>query len=59
MSGKGDNAPMESFFHSLKVECIYTRIFANKKEAKLAIFDYIEIFYNRQRKYSSLNYMLM
>jgi putative transposase len=60
MSGKGncyDNAPMESFFHSLKVECIYSQIFATRNEAKSAIFDYIEIFYNRQRKHSSLNYM--
>jgi transposase InsO family protein len=60
MSGQGncyDNAPMESFFHSLKVECIYSQIFATRNEAKSAIFDYIEIFYNRQRKHSSLNYM--
>jgi transposase InsO family protein len=60
MSGKGncyDNSPMESFFHSLKVECIYSQTFNTRNEAKSAIFDYIEIFYNRQRKHSSLNYM--
>lgn len=60
MSGKGncyDNAPMESFFHSLKIECIYSQVFSTRNEAKSAIFDYIEIFYNRQRKHSSLNYM--
>jgi transposase InsO family protein len=60
MSGKGncyDNSPMESFFHSLKVECIYSQVFNARNEAKSAIFDYIEIFYNRQRKHSSLNYM--
>ncbi len=60
MSGKGncyDNSPMESFFHSLKVECIYPHIFNTRNEAKSVIFDYIEIFYNRQRKHSSLNYM--
>lgn len=60
MSRKGncyDNAPMESFFHTLKVECIYSQLFATRNEAKLAIFDYIEIFYNRQRKHSALNYL--
>lgn len=59
MSGKGncyDNSPMESFFHSLKVECIYPQVFDARNEAKSAIFDYIEIFYNRQRKHSALNY---
>jgi transposase InsO family protein len=60
MSRKGncyDNAAMESFFHSLKVECIYSESFATRNEAKLTIFDYIEIFYNRQRKHSALNYL--
>ncbi len=60
MSNKGncyDNAAMESFFHSLKVECIYNQLFSTRNEAKLAIFDYIEIFYNRQRRHSALNYL--
>ncbi len=60
MSRKGncwDNAVMESFFRSLKVESIYHEIFKTREEAKLKIFDYIEIFYNRQRKHSTLNYM--
>jgi transposase InsO family protein len=51
-----DNASMESFCHSLKVECIYSKIFVTRNEAESRIFDYREIFYNRQRKYSSVNY---
>jgi putative transposase len=60
MSRKGncwDNAPMESFFRSLKVECIYTQKFNQLEEAKSEIFSYIETFYNRQRKHSGLNYL--
>ena len=60
MSRKGncwDNAPMESFFRSLKVECIYQQKFAQREEAKSEIFSYIETFYNRQRKHSALNYL--
>lgn len=60
MSRKGncwDNAPMESFFRSLKVECIYQQAFAQREEAKSEIFSYIETFYNRQRKHSALNYL--
>jgi transposase InsO family protein len=60
MSRKGncwDNSPMESFFRSLKVECIYRQTFKERQQAKLAIFDYIEVFYNRQRKHSALHYL--
>jgi putative transposase len=60
MSRKGncyDNACMESFFHSLKTECVYLRSYRTRQEAKQSIFQYIEVFYNRIRSHSSLNYM--
>lgn len=60
MSRKGncyDNAYAESFFHSLKTELVYQRRFKTRDEAKQAIFEYIEVFYNRQRKHSSIGYM--
>lgn len=60
MSRKGncwDNAAMESFFRSLKVECVYRQTFKIREKAQLAVFDYIEVFYNRQRKHSTLNYL--
>jgi transposase InsO family protein len=59
MSRKGncyDNAAMESFWSTLKQELIYRRTFASRAQARLAIFDFIETFYNRQRRHSSLNY---
>lgn len=59
MSRKGncwDNAVMESFFHSLKTECIYHEKFKTREEAKKTIFDYIEVFYNRQRRHTFLDY---
>lgn len=59
MSRKGncwDNAAMESFFRSLKVECVFHKTFKSRDEAKTILFDYIEIFYNRQRRHSTLNY---
>jgi putative transposase len=59
MSRKGDcwdNAAMESFFHSLKTECVYHERYLTRDEAKKSIFDYIEVFYNRQRKHSYLGY---
>ena len=59
MSRKGncyDNAVAESFFHTLKVELIYTRSYATRVEAKNDIFEYIEIFYNRQRGHSAIKY---
>jgi len=59
MSRKGncyDNAFAESFFHSLKVELIHRRKFKTRKEAIRAIFEYIEVWYNRERLHSSLGY---
>ncbi len=51
-----DNAVAESFFSNLKNELIYWRNFKTREEAKAAIFDYIEVFYNRQRLHQTLNY---
>ena len=59
MSRKGncyDNATMESFFHSLKVEQVHHDDYHTRDEARSVIFDYIEVFYNRQRRHSSLGY---
>src|SRR5262249_31700985 len=52
-----DNAPMESFFASLKKELIHGADFATRAEARAAIFEYIEVFYNNQRRHSSLGYV--
>lgn len=60
MSSKGncyDNAPVESFFSTLKRELVYTETFKTREEAKLKIFEYIEAFYNRKRRHSSLGYL--
>jgi len=51
-----DNAPMESFFHSLKVEWLHDQTFHTRAEARQAIFTYIEVWYNRQRLHSTLGY---
>ena len=51
-----DNAPAESFFHTLKMELIYHRRFQTREQAQQEIFEYIEVFYNRQRKHSTLGY---
>jgi putative transposase len=51
-----DNAAMESFWSSLKHELIYRRVFATRVEARQAIFDYLETFYNRRRLHSALHY---
>ena len=59
MSRKGncwDNAPMESFFGSMKTELDDGTVFATRKEAKNAIFSFIEGFYNRQRHHSAIGY---
>lgn len=59
MSRRGncyDNAHVESFFHSLKTELVYRRKFKTREEAKRAIFEWIETWYNRQRLHSSLDY---
>ena len=52
-----DNAPMESFFASLKKELVHDADFATRAEARAAIFEYIEVFYNSQRRHSSLGYV--
>ena len=52
-----DNAPMESFFASLKKELIHGADFATRAEARAAICEYIEVFYNNQRRHSSLGYV--
>ena len=60
MSRKGDcydNAVVESFFGSLKNELVYLTHFDTRSEAKQQIFDYIEVFYNRQRIHSALGYV--
>jgi transposase InsO family protein len=51
-----DNAPAESFFATVKLEAIPDGIFASRREAQIALFDYIEVFYNRQRLHSGINY---
>lgn len=60
MSRKGncwDNAVVERFFSSLKMELVHTRRFRTHDEATLALFEYIEVFYNRKRRHSSLGYV--
>lgn len=52
-----DNALKESFFHTLKVECVHGQRFATGDEARAAVFDYIESFYNRERMHSALGFM--
>jgi putative transposase len=52
-----DNAVVESFFASLKTELIYRRRFQSRQEAQTAIFTYIEGFYNRRRRHSTLGYL--
>ncbi len=52
-----DNAPMESFFASLKKELVHDADFATRVEARAAIFEYIEVFYNGKRRHSSLGYV--
>ena len=59
MSRKGDcwdNAVAESFFHTLKIELVHHCDFETREEARAAIFEYIEVFYNRQRLHSSNGY---
>jgi putative transposase len=59
MSRRGnclDNAPMESFFASLKTEQVHEAQFRTRAEARAAVFEDIEVFYNRQRLHSALGY---
>jgi putative transposase len=60
MSKRGDcfdNAAMESWNHSFKVEAIHGEKFKTREEAKNHVFDYVEVYYNRQRLHSRLGYM--
>ena len=57
MSKRGDcwdNAAMESFFSSLKIERIYRKKYVTREEARADVFDYIEMFYNARRRHSTL-----
>ena len=59
MSGKGDcwdNAVMESFWSTLKNELVNHERYATRQQARQSIFEYIEVFYNRQRIHSSIGY---
>jgi putative transposase len=61
MSRKGncwDNAPMESFFSTLKAECITGKIYLSRAQAQREIFEYIEIYYNRKRRHSAIGNMI-
>jgi transposase InsO family protein len=60
MSRKGncwDNAPMESFFHTLKTELVMHCDYKTRDDARASLFDYMEVFYNRQRRHSTINYV--
>jgi transposase InsO family protein len=60
MSRKGDcfdNAAVESFFGTLKTELVYRQSYRFRAEARQAIFEYLEVFYNRQRRHSALGYL--
>lgn len=60
MSGGGncyDNAAMESFFHTLKTEHVYFEAYKTRGQAKQSIFEYVEVFYNRKRRHSTLGYV--
>jgi putative transposase len=52
-----DNAVTESLFHSFKGECVDREVFQTRAQARRAIFDYLEGFYNRTRRHSTLQYM--
>ncbi len=51
-----DNAAMESFFHTLKVELIHRVRYATRRSASMAVFEYIEVYYNRKRKHSAIGH---
>ena len=60
MNGAGswyDNAPMESFFGTLKSELVHHSVYYTRDEAKTDVFYYIESFYNRRRRHSALDYL--
>jgi transposase InsO family protein len=51
-----DNAPMESFFHTLKTELVVHCDYHTREQARSSLFEYMELFYNRQRRHSALGY---
>ena len=60
MGGRGDcwdNAAMESFWATLKVECVHHESYATREQARASIFEFVEVFYNRKRLHSSLGYV--
>jgi transposase InsO family protein len=60
MSRKGncwDNAVMESFFGSLKEECVGSTVYPSHEQARRSLFEYLEVYYNRQRRHSTLGYV--
>jgi putative transposase len=60
MSRRGncwDNAVVESFFSTLKRELVHHRRYRTRAEARLDVFEYLEVFYNRRRLHSSLGYL--
>ena len=60
MSRRGncwDNAVAESFFSTLKIELVYPADWATRADARAAVFEYLEVFYNGQRRHSSLGYL--
>ncbi len=52
-----DNAPAESFFATLKKELVHHETYATREAARVSLFDYIEVFYNRERRHSALGYV--
>jgi len=52
-----DNSPSESFFHTLKTELVHHEEYQTREDAHQSIFEYIEVFYNRQRKHSTNGYL--
>ena len=60
MSAKGccyDNAACESFFHTLKVELVHDEYYQTRVQARASLFEYINVYYNRQRRHSTIGYM--
>ena len=60
MSRKGncwDNAPAESFFATLKKELVHHETYVTHAAARASLFEYIEVFYNRERRHSDLDYV--
>ena len=51
-----DNAPTESFFATIKKELVHQEHYATRDAARRSLFEYIEVFYNRQRRHSAIDY---